>query len=242
MQIVNSKITTSPHNPSLHLRRAALLLENSQPATALEAIASARELGAESLSLSLIEAKALLALDRPDESLAALADCQPTAPVLSHRARALHASGKTSEAIAVCRTILAAAPDPDIAFLAACILVETKDTHAAIHLLDSTFPVKTRPSSVELQALKYEITLKSWDHALIRIERHIASSSRPEPWLARRADLLTLAGRTTEATVAWQNLLTTIRNLPPNIRGSHAMLQLAQRARTATDSSPSTSQ
>ncbi|MGJ8642482.1 MAG: tetratricopeptide repeat protein [Luteolibacter sp.] len=242
LQTVNAKLTASPHNSSLHLRRASLLLENDQPAAALEAVARIRELGNNSLSLSLIEAKALLALDRPEESLAILADCQPTAPLLSHRARALHASGKTSEAIEVCRTLLATAPDPDIAFLAAGILVETNDTPAAIRLLDSAFPEETRPSSIELQALDYEIFLKSWDNALTRIDRHIVSSSRPEPWLARRADLLTIAGRSADAMTAWQDLLTTIRNLPPSIRGSHAMLQLAQKARAATDSSPPSSQ
>lgn len=236
LEIVNAKLTASPHNSSIHFRRASLLLESEQHAAALKAVAHTRELGDNSPSLSLIEAKALLALGRSEESLAILADCPPSLTVLSHRARALHASGKSSKAIEQCRTILDTAPDPDIAFLAAGILVETNDTPAAIQLLDSTFPEETRPSSIELQALEYEISLKSWDDALTRIDRHITSSQRPEPWLARRADILTLAGRTSAAMKTWQDLLTTIRNLPPGIRGSHAMLQLAQKARAATDS------
>lgn len=235
---MNSQLTASPHNSRLHVRRASLLLENEQPALALEAIVRAHTLGADSLSIALIEAKALLALHRSAESLAILAAYPPTVPVLSQRVLALHASGESGAAIAECRTLLATDPDPDIAFLAAEILIETHDTPAAIKLLDSALPAESRPSSIELRALEYEISLKSWNAALARTARHISSSPRPEPWIARRAEILTLAGRTADATTTWQNLLTTIRNLPPSIRASHAMLQLAQKARTATDHPP----
>ncbi len=236
LETVDRKLAASPHNSRLHIRRASLLLENRQPALALESVARAHALGAGSPALSLTESTALLALDRPKEALAILSGFPPTASVLSQRARALHASGESAAAIKECRTLLDTGPDPDIAFLAAEILVETHDTPAAIRLLDTAFPENSRPSSIELRALDYEISLKSWNAALARTASRIAASPRPEPWIARRAEILTMAGRDADAAATWQDLLATIRNLPPSLRASHSMLSLALKARAATDS------
>lgn len=238
LKIVNHQLIASPHNSRLHIRRATLLLENDQPAPALESITRAHQLGADSAALSLLEAKTLLALEKPAEALAILSNCPPSIPVLTQRVRALHALGKTAAAIKHCRTLLATDPDPDIAFLAAEILAETNNKAAAVKLLDTTFPENSRPSSIELLALEYEISMKSWPSALARTTPHILSSPRPEPWIARRAEILTMAGRHNDAAKTWQELLTTIRNLPPSTRASHAMLLLARKARAATDSPP----
>lgn len=236
LQLVNHQLNDHPNDAQLHVRKAAILLENGQPAYALRAVARARVLGDSSLALSLIEAQSLLALNRPQESLTTISTFPNSVPVLTLRARAFHASGESSAAVAQCRAVLTIEPDPDIAFLAADILAGSGDIDAAIHLLDDFFPSQSRPYSIELRALDYEISLKSWDAALARISHKIHSSPRPEPWMSRRAEILTMATRNAEAKTAWDELLTTIRDLPPNTRSSHAMLQLAQKARNSSES------
>jgi len=59
---------------------------------------------------------------------------------------------------------------------------------------------------------------------------------RPEPWMARRATILTQAGRIEESRNAWKALLAQLASLPEHDRASRAMRQLEDEARKALES------
>jgi len=62
-------------------------------------------------------------------------------------------------------------------------------------------------------------------------------SARPEPWMARRAELLELAGRADEARAAWTQLDAHLARLPNLERGSPALRPVVERVARARASS-----
>ena len=81
--------------------------------------------------------------------------------------------------------------------------------------------------SSDLQpALELEIRLKRFDAALERIERIRAALPRAETWLARRGEVLVLAGRREEARESFVEALAKIAALTERQRSTQAVRQL----------------
>jgi hypothetical protein len=78
-----------------------------------------------------------------------------------------------------------------------------------------------------------QLAAKDYDGALSRIDTMQKSAPRPEPWMAKRAELLADAGRVEESRAAWQALLTHLSTLPNLERGSHSMSILSEKAHLA---------
>jgi predicted Zn-dependent protease len=85
--------------------------------------------------------------------------------------------------------------------------------------------------TLELNAIDIEVTQKQYDGAITRLDAIAAKSPRKETWLARKGDILQLAGRTDDARTAFTAALQAMETLPPGRRNVPAMLELQQRIR-----------
>lgn len=235
------ELEADSQEPELHLRHARLLIEHGDPAMALAALDQARALAAEPSPCQILRADALIALKREPDAIIILdlllSDHPAHLPALRLRARAHATAGNTDHAIADCRRITALQAEPDIAFLAADLLVAADRETEAIAFLDTSFPTAKRPTSINQKALEIEINLRDWPAAHHRLDQQIATSARPESTMAKKAETYALAGRHDEASSAWKSLLNRISALAPNIRSSHAIMTLAERAQFALNPS-----
>jgi tetratricopeptide (TPR) repeat protein len=87
--------------------------------------------------------------------------------------------------------------------------------------------------TLQLFAIDLELSSKRYDSALSRLELISAQSPRKESWLARRGDILLVAGREDEARKAFTAALAAIEALPPNHRATKATFELERRVRGA---------
>jgi tetratricopeptide (TPR) repeat protein len=85
--------------------------------------------------------------------------------------------------------------------------------------------------TLEVPAIDFELTLKRYDAALGRVARMLEHSPRKEPWLARRGEILALAGRHQEARAAYADALQAVEALPSRIRTTKAMRELERQCR-----------
>ena len=90
--------------------------------------------------------------------------------------------------------------------------------------------------TLQLFAIELELSRKSYDAALSRLEQIAVQSPRKESWLARRGEILLLAGRKNEAREAFKASLAAIEALPQHHRTTKATLELERRVRTALGS------
>ena len=126
-----------------------------------------------------------------------------------------------------------ASPEPDLYQEVAGALSKDKQPEAALAVLDQGLKTLGNLPSLFQCALEIELSLKRFDAALARVETMRLAAPRPEPWMARRAEILQTAARITEARDAWQALLTRIATLPPRERGSNAMCRFSEAAHKA---------
>jgi predicted Zn-dependent protease len=82
-------------------------------------------------------------------------------------------------------------------------------------------------------ALDIETAAGLWDSALGRIDALQQSAPRPEPWMARRAELFQAAGRPAEARAAWTALRAHLISLPNLERGTPLLAGVLAQAEKA---------
>jgi len=90
--------------------------------------------------------------------------------------------------------------------------------------------------TLQLFAIDLELSRKSYDAALSRLEQISAQSPRKETWLARRGDILLLADKKDEARQAFKAALAAIEALPTYQRAKKATVELERRVRAALGS------
>jgi tetratricopeptide (TPR) repeat protein len=83
--------------------------------------------------------------------------------------------------------------------------------------------------TLQLYAIDLEAKQKNYDAALARLDKVAAASPRKETWLARKGEILQLAGRPEQATDAFQAALKAIAQLPDTRRYVPAMQELEKR-------------
>jgi tetratricopeptide (TPR) repeat protein len=83
--------------------------------------------------------------------------------------------------------------------------------------------------TLQLYAIDLEARAKRFDVALARLDKVTAQSARKETWLARRGEILLLAGREAEARRAFEQALAAVRALSPVTRGTPGMAELERR-------------
>ncbi len=154
---------------------------------------------------------------------------------LLERARVFDALKMPDESLADFRKAMASIknPAPDI-YLEMAGKLERRDLRdEAALVIQKGIAEKGEITSLVLKALELETATGRFDDALTRIDVLEKAAPRREPWIAKRAVLLTKAGRDPESRAAWAELLAAIEALPNLDRGTPAMMQLAEEARHA---------
>jgi len=151
------------------------------------------------------------------------------------RARAEQELGQQEASLADYREALkrTQSPEPDLIEELANALVAAGKKEEAAQVLTAGIERLGKIPSLVLHAVDLDIEMKNVDGALRRIEQARQEAPRPEPWMARRAEVLTQAGRVEESRAAWKKLLARLGSLPDHERNSHAMTQLTEKARDA---------
>ena len=184
-----------------------------------------------------LRGSALMELQRPAEALRILDRYLAGSPgdprAVLVRARALSALLLTNEALEAYRDALrrTPVPEPDLYHEVSSAMAAAGCGSEALAILDQGLERLGPIPSLGQQALDLELAAQRFDAALVRVETLRRASPRPEPWMARRAAILTAAGRIGESREAWETLLTDLTALPAAMRGSHAMSRLAEEAR-----------
>ena len=73
-------------------------------------------------------------------------------------------------------------------------------------------------SVFQVNAAALEVELELYDAALHRIDQLLSKSQRKDIWLARRAEILSTAGRDTEARQTYRQAYAALQSLPPRLQ------------------------
>jgi tetratricopeptide (TPR) repeat protein len=130
-----------------------------------------------------------------------------------------------------------AKPKPEYYIERARVLVAIGRNEEALSGIDDGVTKLGPIVTLQLFAIDLELSRKSYDAALSRLEQVAVQSPRKESWLARRGDILLLAGRQDEARQAFKAALVAIETLPQYHRATKATMELERRVRTALGSS-----
>lgn len=236
---LNVELAQRPDDPALITRRAFIHLEHEDWKTALVDLERALRLGADEGELGCLKGRALAAggmLNAAREELDRfIVNRAEPGTALLERARVLRKLGESKGALEDYRAFLKSAMH-----LQPEHLIETAEAMTAQGLNDEAMGVLaagiTQVGNVPqlvLKAMEFELAAGRFDAALQRVEAMQKLMPRPEPWMARRAQILTQAGRSEDAKAAWTALREHLLALPNLERGSHAMSRLLEEAQQA---------
>ncbi|MEO8614064.1 MAG: tetratricopeptide repeat protein [Luteolibacter sp.] len=222
----------------LYVQRADLRRQHEEWIGALDDYETAHKLDS-SLELDLLRGCVLLQSGRAMDALPlfnGFLTRHPAHPLaLLYRARALEKLDRHSEAATDYIEVLryTTIPEPDLIMEAGNSFAAHGHAGDAIQILDAGIEKLGSIPSLVLRAIDIEIAAGNFDAALTRVAMMQQGSSRPEPWIARRASILAQAGRVTESRKTWQALAMHLGALPAAERGSHAMSKLMEQTRQA---------
>ena len=239
LSAVSAQIMAEPDNAELYIKRSALHLEHEEWKTALVDLERALRLGTDESELGYLRGRALAcgglheaAREELDRYIATHTDA---GMARLERARVLGKLGMHEASLNDYRAFLKAVTQMEPEFV-----IETAEAMAAQGLHDEAISVLasgiTRIGNVPqlvLKALEFELAADRFDAALERVEAIQKQMPRPEPWMAKRAAILTQAGRPDAAKAAWTALRDHLLALPNLERGSHAMSRLLEETQQA---------
>ncbi|MBC8128448.1 MAG: tetratricopeptide repeat protein [Gloeobacteraceae cyanobacterium ES-bin-144] len=154
---------------------------------------------------------------------------------LLERARVFAALKKPTESLADYRNALnlTTIPNPEFCLEMAEILTAQNQTDEALVVIQKGLTTNGDVPTLLLRSLELETATGKYDAALSRLAVLEKQAPRPEPWMARRAELLAQAGRAEEARAAWIALKQHISELPNLQRGTPDFLALSAKADAA---------
>ncbi len=225
-----SRLTATPDDAALYLARGDLYAKHADWPLAEANYLRAAELSPRLPGLALSRGALALATGQFAEARAfldrALADspADPTALVL--RARTLAQLRLPSAALADFAAVLRLLPSPapELYLERAALFASPTE---ALRSLDEGIARLGPVLTLDLRALDLEISLSLTDAALSRLDRLASTSENPAPYLKRRGDLLTAAGRATEAHSAYTRALAAVTALPAWLAKSPATARLS---------------
>jgi tetratricopeptide (TPR) repeat protein len=239
MQQLVAAIERNPQDARSHFELAEIFCQHGDWAFALASADSADERQPGRFPTDLVRGEALLGAGQPAKAKIAL-DRFVAAHPDNARARLLRARATTAisgieAALGDFRAaaVATAHREPDHAREAAAALTRCGHRDEAINILARAIDHFGAEPGLLRDALELEVAAGKWPPALTRVAALQASAPRPEPWMARRAEILTLAGRPAEARAAWTTFLAHLESLPNLERGSRPLTELALRAQAA---------
>jgi len=130
---------------------------------------------------------------------------------------------------------LIAEPSPDLVLERAQNLDAAGEPDAALRVIEAGIAQLGPLITLQDSALRIECEQRRWDAALVRLEGMLVGVPRPETLLARKAELLELAGRPEAARAVRLDALASIERLPETKRQLGNTRKLEQRLRAASD-------
>lgn len=236
MDELEQELAKRPADHALMTRRAFIHVEHEDWKPALADLERARRLGADEEDLRYLTGRALalagLLNEARKELDAYIANHREPGLALVERARVLQRLGEPEAALNDYRAALKANGrlEPELVIEAAEALAKKGENEEALRVLATGIEIIGAVPQLVLKAMEMELAAKRFDEALKRVDTMQRVMPRPEPWMAKRAEVLALAGRADEAKAAWKALREHIAALPNLERGSHAMSLLAQKA------------
>lgn len=233
---IRVRMVQHPDDGALQFELASLLFQEERHADALTVLDRLDQLAPGKYFTDHLRGSVLLALGRPGEARTAfdrfLKRDPGNAASMILRARALTELGLKEEALAEYRGLFkkSSAPEPDLIQEVAAALGGAGLPREALAILDQGMKITGVVPSLATRALELELSINEFDAALGRVDSLQKNAPRPEQWMARRAEILTNAGRIAESRAAWQALVEHLAALPAAVRGSHAMCRLAEQA------------
>lgn len=239
MQSIDQEIAVRPQDASLVLRRADIYLEHNEWQPCLVEVEKVERMAPGQFPTDLTRGRALAIAGQWQLSKMALDDflaLHPDHPVgLLERARAWSALKDDAACLIDYKKALATLPhrEPDLFHEVAQAMWLRGAKEEAVDVLNQGLKEFGQVPQLVNKALEYEVAIRRYDDALVRVDVMQRAMPRPEPWMARRASLLAQAGRLAESRNAWQSLIQHISSLPNLDRGSNAMCLLMEQAHTA---------
>jgi len=232
-------LVVQPDEARLHLEIADVFVRHGDWLEALAHLDRIDALEPGEFDLRLLRGQALVGAARMGAARAVLDDFLKSAPqhpvALTARARALAELGEEEACLADYRAAIGATPDPepDLFREVAEALGKRQRLDEAVSVLRSGLAKLGDVPALLTAAMQLEIATGRVDDAIGRVDTLRRQAPRPEPWMAKRAEILTRAGRHDDARAAWQALLDHIATLPNLDRGSPSMAALAAQAQQA---------
>jgi tetratricopeptide (TPR) repeat protein len=201
LAVLESSAATAA-SADLLLRRGELRRIRGETDRALADFERARELGVPPGEVERLRARALLEAGRSGEARDAALRALRLEPASGEahllEAHALAALGRRVEAAQAYDRALGVIrdPSPDLYLERAALASERE---AALAVLEDGLARLGQAASLELRAIELECDLGRVDAALARLAGLTERAARKSPWLLRRAEILTRAGRADEA-------------------------------------------
>jgi tetratricopeptide (TPR) repeat protein len=242
LQAMTREVDENPQDARILLRRAALHLSHDEWTSALIDLELVDRLKPEKVYTGGLRGQALNQGRQWNAALTVLKAHLSVVPgdadALFERGRARFHLGDADAAEDFRASLSVASSElPDSArVLEATDAVRLRDgsTGAAAFIEQIIATHRTRvESAVFERALMLAVECGAFDRALQHIDALQRQAPRPEPWMARRASVLTQARRAADATAAWVALRDRLLALPSLERGTPLLSQILAEAQKA---------
>ncbi len=235
----DEQIAANPTDGQHWFRRGFLNVLHGEWQTALVDLERADRLEPGKYATDWLRGQALMAGGKFEAAKSVLDDFLVRFPqhggALATRARVLSKLELHEAALADFRESLVKTPnpEPDLVIEVAEALVAQQHAQEAADIIGQYLQQNAHSLGLVMKALELELSLGRVDAALSRVDAMQKTAPRPEPWMAKRAAVLTQAGRADDAKAAWMALRDHILALPNLERGSHAMSRILEQAQFA---------
>ena len=236
---LSQRIVASPTNAELYLLRGELYRTHTDWKLAEADYDRAVQLNPKLNGIELARGKLLFESGRPAEAKPSLDRHLALYPTdvdgLVTRGHLLAKLGEPRAAAADFTRAIdqSATPLPDYFLERARAEAAAGDSTQALAGLDEGLKRLGPLVALQLCALDLECAAKHFDRALKRLQTIADGAERKEKWLARRGEILVLAGRGEEARASFKAALEAIESLPPRQRAAPAMTELKRQMETA---------
>lgn len=236
---VTALLSRDPKNAALYLKRGELHRLHRDWGRAAADYDRAARLQPALAVVDFARGRMLFEAGRPRPAQAALDRFLSQHPdhveALVTRARVLISLGQRAAAARDLSQAIAHSPQPELFVERAQTLAAEGDVYVseALRGLDEGVARHGPLVTLQLYAIDLELRRRCYDAALARLETVAAVSPRKETWLARRGEILALAGRASEARAAFAAALAAVESLPSDRRRTRAVAELEARVRAA---------
>ncbi|MGL4399419.1 MAG: tetratricopeptide repeat protein [Luteolibacter sp.] len=236
---IEAKLKVAPDDAALHLKLAEAHAGHDEWQKCLEEISQVERLTPGKFPTGYLRGLALFIGGEDEKAKAALdvflAENPKHIEALATRGRVLARLNHPIEAAADLQAAVKSSPAPnsELVMDLARAYQQSGKPEEATRCIDEALKISSDAPSLLACALEIETAAAMWDSALGRIAGLQKNAPSPEPWMAKRAELLTKAGRPEDSRAAWTALRDHLISQPSLKRGNPQNTKLLAQARQA---------